>query len=157
MGALAEPLCLDGYESSLAETIVGIHDRIVCEKGFNPGFSEQQYLEAVGLVESVVAPIFCTFFGQRPCERYPDVFAQVSAFATHLSKDHIFPDANKRTTVVAVLALLRQSGLTLGVPDSADPSENLLYGWIQEVVSSEKSLEELTEVLRENAVALRRP
>mgnify|MGYP004732364269 FL=1 len=43
MGALAEPLCLDGYETGLAETIVGIHDRIVCEKGFNPGFSEEQY------------------------------------------------------------------------------------------------------------------
>ena len=149
-----EPMCFDGLEIDLSATIVDVHNRVVIIKGFNPGSSEDQYEEAVGRVASVVSSIFCTIFGESPKQRYEDVFDQLSTFAAYLSRDHIFPDANKRTTVVVVMAFLRVIGLTLDVDDSNNPSDNMLYKWIQDVVSSEKTVEELAAILRENAIRL---
>lgn len=152
--ANTEPLCFDELELELSATIVEVHDRIVKTKGFNPDVSEEQYEETVGRVASVVSSIFCTIFGESPKRRYEDVFDQLSTFAAHLSRDHIFPDANKRTTVVMVMAFLRVTGLTLDIDDSEDPSSNVLYIWIQHIVSSEKTVDELAAILRENAKKL---
>lgn len=149
-----EPMCFDKLELELSTTIVEVHDRIVKTKGFSPDVSEEQYEETVGRVVSVVSSIFCTIFGESPKQRYKDVFDQLSTFAAHLSRDHIFPDANKRTTVVMVMAFLRVAGLTLDIDDSEDPSSNVLYIWIQDIVSSEKTVDELAAILRENAKKL---
>lgn len=151
-----EPICFDELELELSVTIVEVHDRIVKTKGFNPDVSEDQYEETVGRVTSVVSSIFCTIFGESPKQRYRDVFDQLSTFADHLSRDHIFPDANKRTTVVMVMAFLRVMGLTLDIDDSKDPSNNVLYLWIQDIVSSEKTVDELATILRDNATKLSR-
>lgn len=150
----AEPMCFDEFELELSTTIVEVHDRIVKVKGFNPDVSDDQYEETVGRVTSVVSSIFCTIFGEPPKRRYKDVFDQLSTFAAHLSRDHIFPDANKRTTVVMVMAFLRVIGLTLNIDDSEEPSNNVLYIWIQDIVSSEKTVDELAAILRENATTL---
>lgn len=52
------------------------------------------------------------------------------------------------------MAFLRVAGLTLDIDDSEDPSSNVLYIWIQDIVSSEKTVDELAAILRENAKKL---
>lgn len=144
----ARPLCFDDAVEEMAISIVDTHDGIVLGKGFNPGFSEVQYREQVERVTSVLYPVFCTVYGDGPETRFADVFEQVSTFAEHLAKDHIFPDANKRTTVVFSLTFLGKAGFGLDAVDASDPSDNVLYAWIQDVVSGDKSLGQLADDLR---------
>ena len=146
------PLCLDGLEGAMAASIVDEHDRLAACRGFNPVLAGRMRADAEGLVASVVASSFCTFFGSPPEDRYADVFDQVADFAAHLAKGHIFPDANKRTTVVAVGGALHLAGLALEHGDDPDPERNLLYGWIQDVVTGDRGTAELAEVLRANSL-----
>lgn len=157
MTARIAPLCFDGMEYDLALDIADMHDALVSDRGFCPPMPESQLDEAVGRVASVVSASFGSFFGVSPRERYGDLFDQIADFAEHLSKDHIFPDANKRTTVAASISILRTAGCTLDMEDAADPEDNALYDWIQDVVTGGKSTSELAEVLRSHAVPLRRP
>lgn len=147
------PLCLDGLEATVAANIVDEHDRLAASRGFNPELAGRLREDAEGLVASVVASSFCTFFGSPPEERYGDVFEQVADFAAHLAKGHIFPDANKRTTVVAVGGALHLAGFVLEHGDESDPERNLLYRWVQDVVTGDRSPAELVEVLRANCRA----
>lgn len=148
-----EPLCFDGMEGEVAAHIVELQARLVSKRGFNPGRSAEQRAEAEGRVESVVASAFCTVFGLSPEDRYTDVCEQVADFASHLAKGHIFPDANKRTTVAASVCMLHIAGLVPDVDDGADPESNALYLWIQGVVTGEKEARELAAALREYCAA----
>ena len=69
------------------------------------------------------------------------------AASTALRK--IFPDGNKRTTVVISMALLHISGVVLDIEDPAEPDENEMYLWIQDVVTDSKTKEELAQILRD--------
>ena len=142
------PLCFDGLEEELAATVVDIHDRIVENQGFNPGYFGDQREETIERVLSVVSAVFCTYFDVPPDQKYTDIYEQISVFAAHLSKDHIFADANKRTTVIFSIAFLRLSGITLDIEDLDKPDENILYRWIQDVVTGEKGVVELAQTLR---------
>ena len=86
-----------------------------------------------------------------PADRYGDLFDQVSSFAFHLAKDHIFTDGNKRTTVLVSLALIRVRGVFLDIEDSEKPEENEVYKWIEDLVTDSKSVEELAGILRSRA------
>lgn len=146
------PLCIDEYMRDFAETIVDIHDELVNKKGFNPKLTERQQAEMADKVISAIAASFCTIFGTYPAERYRDIFCQIADFATHLSKDHIFPDGNKRTTVVVSMALLRFRGILLDIEDNQNPENNEIYRWIEDIVTSKRTKEELAEFLRCRAV-----
>lgn len=142
------PLCFDDAIYEMAASIVDAHDAIVTGKGFDPGPSAARYKEEVERVASVLHPVFCTVYGVEPKGRFENIFDQVSTFAVHLAKDHIFPDANKRVTVVFSVAFLIIAGYKLDIPDADDPSGNILYLWIQDVVSGNKSLTDLTKDLK---------
>lgn len=157
MTARAEPLCFDGAEEDLAADIVAMHDALVADRGFCPQMPDAQLDETVGRVASVVSASFGSFFDVSPRERYVDLFDQIACFAEHLSKDHIFPDANKRTTVAASISILITAKYTLDIEDTADPADNTLYDWIQDIVTGGKSTSELAEVLRSHAVPTSRP
>lgn len=110
--------------------------------------------EVQGSVESVLYSTFAIIFDKSPAERhdYMDIFDQIADFATHLSKDHIFPDANKRTTVLTCVALLRNNGIVLDIEDSLNPFDNVLYQWIQSVVEGKIDRSILAEQLRLRAL-----
>lgn len=154
MTARIAPLCFDGAEEDLAADIVAMHDALVADRGFCPQMPDAQLDETVGSVASVVSAAFGSFFGVSPRERHGDLFDQIACFAEHLSKDHIFPDANKRTTVAASISILRTAGYTLDMEDADDPADNPLYDWIQDVVTGGKSTSELAEVLRSHAATI---
>lgn len=148
------PLCLDGLENELAITIVTLHNQLVKQRGLSPKVDVNRQTEVEGKVASVVSSVFCSVFGCSPVDRYRDLFEQIAAFATHLSKDHIFADGNKRTTVVISLALLEVSGYKLNATDWDNPEKNEVYRWIQDVVTNGRTEAELAEYLRANTVAL---
>lgn len=83
------------------------------------------------------------------------MFDQIADFATHMAKDHIFPDWNKRTTVTMSIAALYFAGFILQGDDAASSGSNMLYQWIQDVVSGEKSRDDLARALRENSLERR--
>lgn len=142
------PLCFDGSEYELAVAIVDVHDKLVALKGFNPEITHLQREETIGKVVSVVSSSFSSYFDCMPKDRYCDIFEQVSDFATRLSKDHLFHDGNKRTTVVMSLAILHVAGIVLDMKDSEKPEDNEIYLWIQDVVTGCRTKEELAEGLR---------
>lgn len=143
-----DPLCFDGREWDLAITVVVTQTKIVGKKGFRPVLSDSQITEMIERVLSVISASFSTIFGVSPSMRYSDAFEQIADFATRLAKDHIFPDGNKRTTVMVSLALLRMSGVTLDIEDPATPEENEVYLWIQDIVTERRSTNELADLLR---------
>lgn len=144
-------LCFDGLEEELAISIVDLHHSIIQKRGFDPVSGQEQRDETVGKVTSAVSSAFGSFFGAGPNTRYANVFEQVADFAAHLSKDHYFFDGNKRTTVVIFLAILYFAGCTLDVGDSEDPEGNLLYQWVQDVVTGGRTIQELAEILQEHS------
>lgn len=145
------PFCLDGIERELARTIVATQEKLVSRRGYRPQLTIEEKEEITERVISAVSSSFSTFFGSTPRDRYVDIFDQVASFAEKLSKDHIFPDANKRTTVVVSLAFIVVSGVYLDIPDEDDPEDNEVYLWIQDVVIGDRSVEELAQFLREKA------
>lgn len=102
-------------------------------------------------LQSVLAATFCTYFGQSPAERFVDLFDQVAYLAQHLAKDHLFQDGNKRTALVAALAILRSAGVCVEFDDTDDPATNRCYVWIQDIVSDARSNKALSEELRQSA------
>ena len=105
-----------------------------------------------GRVESVLSGAFCTIFGQSPADRFADIFDQVTYVAEHIVKDHIFEDGNKRTSLVFALAVLRLANAPVALSDSPEPKDNQYYAWIQDLVSGNRTLEELADELRRNYV-----
>ena len=148
----APALCFDNAADELALAIVDVHERLAEKRGFNPEVPGPLRDEQAGRVAAVVASSFCTYFGSKPKDRYSDVFEQVACFASNLSRDHIFPDANKRTTVLISIAILYVAGSTLDIEDITSPEKNELYLWIQSVVTRDKSPEELAEILRGHSI-----
>ena len=148
----APPLTFETEEHILAfaEQVFSEHERIA--ESYTCFSSDMaQTNETIGRIGAVVANCFGTFFGLSPRDRFSDVFEQASCFALHLAKDHIFADGNKRTALVVALAIVKMRSVELQMDDSADPTENVAYRWIQEAVSGSGDEAMLAEGLREIA------
>lgn len=148
-------LCFESEElvQAISETIYELHARISQSgKCFDP-FLDASGVTAsaiVGRIANTVNTCFGIVFGVTPDDRYRgDLFLQVSTFCALLAKDHIFSDGNKRTALVISLALLQLRGISVSVVDSADPSDNGPYTWIESVVDGKENVEELSVKLRE--------
>ena len=101
-----------------------------------------------GRVASVLSGAFCTIFGQSPVARFADIFDQVTYVAEHMVKDHIFEDGNKRTSLVFALSVLRLAEVPVVLCDSPESKDNQYYAWIQDLVSGNRTRDELAEELR---------
>lgn len=137
----------------LADALIAIHLQVVRNKGLDLSeIASPEKEEMVrGRIISVIRPCFGCVFGQSPAERYGDIFDQISVFAQHFAKDHIFADGNKRTTVIACLALLERFDFAVEVVDSGDPAENEMYGAIQRLVTGKVDAKNFAAFLRERA------
>ncbi|BDR55103.1 death-on-curing protein [Bombiscardovia apis] len=102
-------------------------------------------------VQSVAASTFLASFGQKPVDRFADIFDQAAAFAYYLVRDHPFGDGNKRTAVRISLAMIALRGIRLNIADSPNPWENDLYQWVEALASGSLSKEQLSEHLRSRA------
>lgn len=154
-GSAVSPITFDDGEIlSLAESVWEIHHRIVRGAGFDltDAASGQRRDAILGKISSVLYSSFTPVFGLTPQERYADVFEQVSYFAVHLAKGHIFADGNKRTTMQMSLGLLSTRGIVIDAPDPLSPKDNMVYCWIQDIVTGDRTQSELSEFLRSHAI-----
>lgn len=142
------------YLEGLAQSVVAVNWEILSKRGFAPSLLLGDFYsqELVGCVEPVLSSVFVEMFGVSPHERYVDLFDQVSVFAEHLAKDHIFTDGNKRTTVKVSLGLIMKQGIKLDLDDSDNPEDNEVYTWIEAVVTGRRTRQELADMLRSHAV-----
>jgi death-on-curing protein len=139
---------------SLAESIFEVHKSTVQQTtglDFSEVISHDRKAIVLSRIISVLDPIFGTHFGSSPKDLFHDVFEQISVFAEHLAKDHIFADGNKRTTVRVSLGLLAIQAIQLDIEDNPEPRKNEIYLWIQDLVTGRRTTMELSEYLRLHA------
>ena len=147
--------CYDGGEEELAATIIDAHAEVLIgSKGFEPDSVADE--EMIGRILPVISSFFCTIFEVPPCKRYEDIFEQMAGFATHLAKDHLFFDGNKRTTTKVTFAMLYKAGITFDIGDPDDIEHNEIYLWIQDIVTGGRTEAQLASYLRENCIDLNR-
>lgn len=150
------PLVLDdaGSLEGLAAAVMRLHGTLLaigrCYTTDATG--DKAELER-GRVASVLSGAFCTIFGQSPVARFADIFDQVTYVAEHMVKDHIFEDGNKRTSLVFALSVLRLAEVPVLLCDSPKPKDNQYYAWIQDLVSGNRTRDELAEELRRGCAA----
>lgn len=149
------PLVLDDPDSfeALAGAVMRLHATLLTTgRVYKTDASCSRAELERGRVESVLSGAFCTIFGQSPADRFEDIFDQVTYVAEHMVKDHIFEDGNKRTSLVFALAVLRLANAPVALSDSPEPKDNQYYAWIQDLVSGNRTREELADELRRNYV-----
>ena len=88
---------------------------------------------------SAIGRPFQTFDGK---ELYPGPFEKAAALGESLIINHPFVDGNKRTALLAMLALLNEYGIELSV------EENELYNYIVEMSTGQRKFEEIVAWLR---------
>ena len=91
------------------------------------------------LLLSAIGRPFQTFDGK---EQYPGPFEKAAAHGESLIINHPFVDGNKRTALLAMLAILSEYGLELSV------SENELYNFVIGMSTGQKKYEEIVVWLK---------
>ena len=91
------------------------------------------------LLLSAINRPFQTFDGK---ELYPGPFEKAAALGESLIINHPFVDGNKRTALLAMLALLKEYGKELSV------DENELYNFVIQMSTGEKKFEEIVTWLK---------
>ena len=86
------------------------------------------------LLLSAINRPFQTFDGK---ELYPGPFEKAAALAESLIINHPFVDGNKRTALLAMLALLKEYGKEISA------NENELYNFIIQMSMGERKFEEI--------------
>lgn len=150
------PLVLDdaGSLEAMAAAVMRLHSTLMTVgRCYTTDATGDRAALELGRVESVLAGAFCTIFDQSPADRFADIFDQVTYVAEHMVKDHIFEDGNKRTSLVIALSVLRLAGAPVVLSDVREPKDNQYYAWIQDLVSGNRTTNELAEELRRGCVA----
>jgi death-on-curing protein len=94
------------------------------------------------LLLSAISRPFQTFDGK---ELYPSPFEKAAALGESLIINHPFVDGNKRTALLAMVALLKEYDKDLSV------GENELYSFIIAMSTGEKKFEEIAGWLKANS------
>lgn len=102
-------------------------------------------LRDAGLLASAVGRPAATAFGVDP---YPDLYAKVAALFESLACNHAFTDGNKRTAVVAAIAMLNWNGFDC-IASDAD-----VVGVAIDVVEHRMDLPKLAEFFETSSVPL---
>lgn len=134
--AFADLLCDIHTDIEAGSRCLGVSGSVVIEE------------KTRGSIAGVVDSVFGVHFGSTPIDRFSDIFAQAAHLASHIALDHIFLDGNKRTALMSALLLLRLKDVKIDYGDAPQPEDNIVYGWIELVVSREKTEEELADELR---------
>ena len=96
-----------------------------------------------GLLESAIARPFQTFDGE---DLYPSVFEKAAAIGQSIIINHPYIDGNKRTGLLAIIAMLEGYGFEL----VADPKDT--YKMTIKISTGEVEFEEICDWLKQNCI-----
>ena len=119
--------------------ILTLHDFSIKDFGGSPGVRD------IGLLESALARPFQTFGGE---DLYKSPLAIASSLAESLIVNHPFVDGNKRTGMLAMVALL----LEYKIKVVADKDN--LYQFIISISTGEIKFDQIVEWLTKNTIAV---
>ncbi len=96
----------------------------------------------IGLLESAIARPFQTFGGK---DLYPSPFDKAAAMGESLIENHPFVDGNKRTGMLAIVALLKEYGIEVNADSDG------LYQFTISISTGEIKFEKIVEWLKNNS------
>ncbi|WP_072500615.1 Fic family protein [Olsenella phocaeensis] len=114
--------------SALVEAIMQIHSGIIHRNG-SQSLAISDSPETQGAVESAVTASLCSHFGQYPCD---SCVGQIVKLSTLIAKDHCFPDGNKRTAIVVLMALMK---FFVDEDATVDCSQETMADIVQQIAS----------------------
>ena len=115
------------------QTVIRIHDEIIQLDGGLPGIRDKN------LLESALEVPKANMFGH---EVYPTLEDKASAYLYHITQNHPFNDANKRTACTSSMFFLDINGVEQTV------SEDCLLDAVLKVAKGEMTKEELSLLLK---------
>lgn len=118
------------------ESILILHELSIIKYGGSFGIRDE------GLLESAVARPYQRFDGM---DLHPDVFAKASAMVESIIINHPFVDGNKRTGLLALLAVLTEGEIKLTANNDA------IYIFIIQISTGEIKFELIHKWLKENS------
>ena len=120
----------------LLEDVLLLHEFSIKDFGGASGIRD------IGLLESAIARPFQTFGGE---DLYPFPFDKAAAIGESLIENHPFVDGNKRTGILAIVALLKEHDMEVNA-DSDD-----LYQFTISISTGEIKFEQIVEWLKNNS------
>lgn len=117
------------------KTILRLHQLSIIQYGGSMGIRDE------GLVESVIARPYQTFGGE---DLYPSALMKAAAIAESIIINHPFVDGNKRTGLLAMLAILEENNITINVIN------NEVYSFIINISTGEIKFDQIVEWLKAN-------
>jgi death on curing protein len=120
------------------EVILRLHELSILKYGGGNGTRDE------GLMESAIARPYQTFGGE---DLYPTVFEKAAAIAESIIINHPFIDGNKRTGLLAMLAVLDNENFELSI------SNNDMYNFTIKISTGEIKFEQIVNWLKINTIS----
>jgi death-on-curing protein len=120
----------------LLEDVLLLHEFSIKDFGGASGIRD------IGLLESAIARPFQTFGGK---DLYPSPFDKAAAMGESLIENHPFVDGNKRTGMLAIVALLKEYGIEVNADSDG------LYQFTISISTGEIKFEKIVEWLKNNS------
>ena len=120
----------------LLEDVLLLHEFSIKDFGGASGIRD------IGLLESAIARPFQTFGGE---DLYPSPFDKAAAIGESLIENHPFIDGNKRTGMLAIVALLKENNIQVNADSDG------LYQFTISISTSEIKFEQIVEWLKNNS------
>jgi death on curing protein len=120
------------------EVILRLHELSLLKYGGGNGIREE------GFMESAIARPYQTFGSE---DLYPTIFEKAAAIAESIIINHPFIDGNKRTGLLAMLAVLDNENFELSV------TNNDIYNFTIKISTGEIKFEQIVEWLKTNTIS----
>jgi death on curing protein len=117
------------------ETVLRLHELSIIKYGGSKGIRDE------GLMDSAIARPFQTFGGE---DLYPSAFEKAAAIAESIIINHPFVDGNKRTGLLAMLAVLEESKIQINAANDD------IYSFIIKISTGETKFEQIVDWLKKN-------
>lgn len=134
------------YKSIPVELVIMIHDNQIRDFGGKSGY----FPDSKDKVESTLTFMFETYFGE---ELYKGIFKKAAYMLYSLTKNHCFPDGNKRVAFNSCEIFLGLNGYEL------DTSQVDFSKFVEDIASSkvrgskiDNYINEIAEFLEKNAI-----
>jgi death-on-curing protein len=121
--------------------MISLEDILLLHEFSIQDFGGASGVRDIGMLESAVSRLFQTFGGE---ELYPSPYEKAAALAESLIKNHPFIDGNKRTGVLAMIALLKEYNKDLNVENKD------LYSFTISISTGETKFEKIVDWLKKN-------